>query len=89
MSNHILHFTDLSFFHYCHKKFRVNRGVFNTIDEWFYNKGEVNILQRRKHMIKFLAFVTNDETEYVKFGPGGLSTKLIQYWEETYCLVTT
>lgn len=86
MNEEILHYTDLSFFHYCHNTFHVNRGVLNTIDEWFYKKGEFNILERRKHIIYFLSFITKNKGSQVRFGPGGLSSKLKKYWEQLYCL---
>lgn len=84
MSQQIFHFTDLSFFHYCQNKFNVNRGVYNTIDEWFYNHGEINILERRKHMVKFLRFVSGKTPGQLKFGPGGLTTRLVTYWNQTH-----
>lgn len=78
-----IHLTDLSFAHVCADKYGINRGVFNTIDEWFYRQGLQNILERRKNILSFLEFIKGKsefKNSRCKFGPGGLMTKLQEYY---------
>lgn len=74
---------DLSFFHYCEKAYRINRGVYNTIDSIFYGKGVRNILTRRQILLSFLDYIiqmNHQETSHLKFGHGGLTAKINEYW---------
>lgn len=48
-----LNLPDLQFFNWCHSQFRVNKGIYNTIDQWFYDEGIENIHPRRVHVIAF------------------------------------
>ncbi|PZE21530.1 hypothetical protein CBW46_008550 [Paenibacillus xerothermodurans] len=78
--------TDYAFFKLCEARFGINRGVYNTIDDMFYQRGIKHILSRRKTIVAFLVFATGTagdiENPRYKFGHGGLSAKLSQY-----CLV--
>lgn len=79
-----IHFSDLAFARHCIKKYHINRGIYNTIDEWFYQKGLVEILLRRKTIIHFLHFINRHSNEKSgnKFGHGGLSFQLNYFWKE-------
>ncbi|MFC6603187.1 hypothetical protein ACFQDF_19260 [Ectobacillus funiculus] len=33
--NEYLNLPDLQFFNWCNQQYRLNRGIYNTIDEWF------------------------------------------------------
>jgi riboflavin kinase len=80
-----IHLPDLSFSQHCEQLFGINRGVYNTIDCWFYSKGITDILNRRKMMLEFLASEeTNSgrERRFRRFGHGGLSAQLDHYWQE-------
>lgn len=88
----LLNLPDLHFFLWCQKKYKVNKGVFNTIDSWFYDYGIVPILYRRIHILAFLDFAKNAEAEsttdsalqkYLRFGPGGLARKLSEFITQT------
>lgn len=83
-----LNLPDLHFFLWCKKKYKINKGVFNTIDSWFYDYGIVPILYRRVHILAFLDFAISTDTEssfnsgihkFLRFGPGGLSRKLNEF----------
>ncbi|MFC7687884.1 hypothetical protein [Ureibacillus sp. GCM10028918] len=76
---HILNLPDLQFAQYCQKQFSINKGNFNTIDSWFFDNGIINILDRRMRILQFMSFTNSNETD-VKFGPGGLSKKLEEFW---------
>lgn len=76
-----LHLPDLLFFEYCRDTYQINRGVYNTIESWFYNQGEKDILSRRNQLLCFLNY--NEELGVVnaKFGRGGLSERLNNFYE--------
>ncbi|MFJ5624789.1 hypothetical protein ACIQD3_19135 [Peribacillus loiseleuriae] len=78
-----IHLTDLSFINVCNKKYGINRGVFNTIDAWFYKQGIHNIIERRNGILSFLEFIKGNsklENNRCKFGQGGLIIKLEEYY---------
>lgn len=78
-----IHYPDLQFIQYCEKEYKINRGIYNTIDEWFYNNGIKNILVRRQTIVYFLQYLNDqrkdNSTNKVKFGNGGLSTSLSEF----------
>jgi riboflavin kinase len=77
----IIHLNDLSFIRLCYEKYGVNKGVYNTIDAWFYSKGVENILERRRKILLFLQYIKNHSCS--KFGHGGLTIKLQEFFFET------
>lgn len=82
ITSDILNLPDLHFFLYCQEQYKLNKGVFNTIDNWFYKNGIVNIIDRRIYLLTFLQYVKecNLETnKYIKFGIGGLTKKLNEF----------
>ncbi|MBT2664763.1 hypothetical protein J7J00_04585 [Bacillus sp. ISL-4] len=79
----IINLTDLSFIKVCNEQYGINRGVYNTIDAWFYKQGISNILERRNSILYFLEFIkqsSGKENNHYKFGHGGLTTKLEEYY---------
>ncbi|MGE8079790.1 hypothetical protein [Peribacillus loiseleuriae] len=75
---------DLQFFNWCHLQYGVNKGIYNTIDNWFYEYGIVNILSRRIYLLSFLEFAKEVESEQkqdkvIRFGNGGLVKKLHEF----------
>ncbi|MGE6612409.1 MULTISPECIES: hypothetical protein [unclassified Peribacillus] len=79
----IINLTDLSFIKVCDEQYGINRGVYNTIDAWFYKQGISNILERRNSILYFLEFIkrsSGKENTGCKFGHGGLTTKLEEYY---------
>jgi riboflavin kinase len=74
-----IHLTDHSFQTLCMEKYGINRGVFNEIDKWFYQQGMVDIVERRREILKFMAFQGTSEKKKIKFGHGGLRQSLLQY----------
>ncbi|HZH61819.1 MAG TPA: hypothetical protein VEY70_20045 [Metabacillus sp.] len=82
-ADEIIHLTDFAFAQLCHKEYGLNRGIYNTIDSWFYNQGIENILERRRNILFFLEFLDEKvETKNLrpKFGSGGLTNKLQDYY---------
>ncbi|MEW9673533.1 hypothetical protein [Ammoniphilus sp. 3BR4] len=65
---------DLSFIRLCESQYGINRGVYNTIDTWFYEQGWKGIVERRETILRFL-----DRNSFQRFGHGGLSIKLQEY----------
>lgn len=82
--NDVVHFTDYSFQKLC-EKYGINRGVYNTIDRWFYEKGIIDILARRNEVLNFLKFIASNlglnRPSKLKFGNGGLVIKLNEFWD--------
>lgn len=81
-SDDILNMPDLLFSKFCEKQFEINKGVYNTIDQWFYQQGVSQIVNRRKMILSFCQNVRLSGQEKVKFGPGGLTTKLNLFWQQ-------
>jgi riboflavin kinase len=83
-SEETFHMPDLLFSKLCEEKYEINRGVYNTIDRWFYKQGLSQIVERRKTILFFFQHIslTENQGKKVKFGPGGLTTKLDQFWEQ-------
>jgi riboflavin kinase len=77
----IIHLNDLSFIRLIHENYGVNKGIYNTIDAWFYSRGVENILERRRKIVLFLQYVKTHSSS--KFGHGGLSIKLQEFFFET------
>lgn len=78
-----LHLPDLEFVKEAQSKFYVNRGIYNTIDAWFYKNGFRNIVERRHHIIQFLNYAheiikEDQERKHIYF-PDGLIPTLENY----------
>ena len=83
-----LNLPELQFFHWCQQQYRINKGVYNTIESWFFQKGIVSILNRRIYILAFLNFVMktgqhDTQKKYLRFGNGGL-TKALQHFMKLY-----
>lgn len=79
-----LNLPDLPFFHWCNRQYRINRGVYNAIDQWFYDYGIINIQYRRIQILAFLEFAKEDVQNkepitFIRFGHGGLTKKLNEF----------
>jgi hypothetical protein len=84
LENEYLNLPDLSFYNKCNEQYRINRGVYNSIDNWFYEYGVINIMFRRIYILAFLEFVKKENNElnsqkFIKFGHGGLAIKLKEF----------
>jgi riboflavin kinase len=83
----IFNLPDLLFVQFCNETYGVNRGVFNTIDTWLYQRGVINILNRRKVIFEFLEwFKAGSEEKHgkIKIGHGNLSHKLKLFFESPH-----
>lgn len=77
----LVNLTDLDFSGLCKENYGVNKGVYNTIDQYFFNQGIRNILYRRVYILEFLDEAraykkTADNVTFIPFGAGGLSKSL-------------
>jgi riboflavin kinase len=79
--DNVIHLPDLSFVQWCEKSYGLNRGVYNTIDAWFYENGTKDILKRRKLIVYFLNHYKQDQYDgkRIKFGHGRLTSLLSEY----------
>jgi riboflavin kinase len=78
----IFHMPDLLFSKFCEENFEINKGVYNTIDCWFYQKGIDHIVNRRKMILAFCQSIRFLRKEKVKFGPKGLTSRLNSFWAQ-------
>ena len=83
-SEEILQMPDLLFARICEEKYEINKGVYNTIDSWFYKEGLSQIVERRKMILSFFQYIrfTENQGKRVKFGPGGLTIRLERFWNQ-------
>ncbi len=85
-SQKTIHYTDYFFQKLCDEQFGINRGIYNTIDHWFYTKGLENIVKRRKEIVAFLEHIAanyhHQEQTRIKFGSGKLTERLNEYWSK-------
>jgi riboflavin kinase len=67
-----LNMPDILFSRFCEEEYKVNRGVYNTIEQRLYNQGVHNIIQRREVILSFFLFIrTNQNSDgKIKFGHG-------------------
>ena len=83
----VVHLPDLLFVKYCKENFGLNKGVYNVIDEWFYNKNLKNVEIRRQKVLEFLlcfidAMNKESNMQRVRFGKGELINYLTEYWKQ-------
>jgi len=87
--NIYLNLPDLSFYKKCNDQYRINRGVYNSIDEWFYNYGIINVIHRRMYIVAFLESVLDENMKesgshtFIRFGHGKLTNRLNEFMENT------
>lgn len=82
---HIIQQPDLLFFQYCEQHFRVNKGVFHTIDCQLYEMGFHKVKKRRYIMVQFLCRAQQQlehTTKYIKFGHGNLRKAIDDFLEQ-------
>ncbi len=78
----MIHLPDLSFIRLCNEDYGINRGLYNTIDMFFYERGFERIIDRRKNILYFLDHIQKGadvEKKRAKFGSGGLKIKIDEY----------
>ncbi|WP_077618375.1 hypothetical protein [Bacillus sinesaloumensis] len=80
-----LNLPDLQFYQWCNSQYGVNRGVFNTIDNWFYENGMINIHYRRIYLLAFLDYtieegIKQEQDKFIRFGNGGLTRELQKFY---------
>jgi hypothetical protein len=78
----VIHLPDMKFIHFCNEHYGVNRGVYNTIDTWFYEQGIEHVIERRRQILLCLTFIKEKQEtkdDRCKFGSGGLKIKLQEY----------
>ncbi|WP_147532854.1 hypothetical protein [Bacillus marasmi] len=83
-SSKYLNLPDLQFFNWCNQIYGINRGVYNTIDQWLFDFGMISIYSRRINLLAFLDSIGQDSQEkerhkLIRFGPGGLTSRLNEF----------
>jgi len=81
VDNQVIHHTDFSFQKSLYYQFGINRGVYNTIEQWFFDHGYTEVTGRRTEIIKFLRCVSERFHKNGKliFGSGRLTSCLEEY----------
>ena len=79
-----LNLPELQFFNWCHQQYGLNKGVYHTVDNWFYEYGIVHIQYRRINLVAFLEFakgegIKQNKLKFIRFGNGGLNRKLYEF----------
>lgn len=82
--NEKIHLPDIPFSKFCEYEYRINRGIYNTIDGWFYEQGETDILSRRRRIIDFLDYLNETRFGEKSLGKGGLSKKLHDFYKKEF-----
>jgi riboflavin kinase len=80
--NNIINLPDIAFVRHCQTLYGVNRGVYNTVDCWFYDKGMTDIRIRRTAMLAFLNQLlegSHEQKKNIKFGHNGLTPRLNEF----------
>ncbi|MEK8128456.1 RNA-binding protein [Paenibacillus filicis] len=73
---------DIQFVTYCFEHYGLNRGIYNTVDEWLYEYGIRDIIARRGLIVDFLESLQGPDRSrgsYLKFGKGGLTRQLSDF----------
>ncbi|NRD79162.1 hypothetical protein HPT25_17530 [Bacillus sp. BRMEA1] len=83
-SSKYLNLPDLQFYQWCNHHYMINRGVYNTIDQWFFDYGIINIHHRRIQILGFLEFVKpnhigQNQNKFIRFGHEGLKKRLYDF----------
>jgi len=83
MNTDVVHLPDLEFVRFCEEQFKINRGVYNTIDKWFAANQVHHIVKRRTVILRFLYWVTIYLPKDIKLGFGmkGLTEQLSCYYK--------
>ncbi|WP_158735743.1 hypothetical protein [Alteribacillus sp. YIM 98480] len=80
-----IHLPDLLFTTFLSDHFGVNRGVYNTVDEYLYKAGLKDITERRKTVIDFFTYLQRvngvKANGRINIGRHGLSSRLQEYGE--------
>lgn len=82
LNTDVIHLPDLAFVRHCEESFRINRGVYNAIDQWFAEQEAMTIVARRTLILRFLNWVTVyvPKEEKLEFGNKGLAEQLQCYY---------
>ncbi|MFC7441578.1 hypothetical protein [Laceyella putida] len=80
----VVHQPDFQFAAWCLRQYGINRGVYNTIDDWLFRFGMKDIVSRRMMIISFLTQVrqsklNHENSEKIKFGKGLLVAALTRF----------
>lgn len=74
----LIHSPDLQFSRFCEQQYGINRGIYNTIDQWFAEQQVAHIIKRRIAILHFLNWVSIyvPKEKKVTFGSKGLTEQL-------------
>ena len=79
----IICLTDLGFQRFCENEYGINRGIYNVVDQWFYDNGFRNVMQRRREILNFFQLEKDEKDNLIqgkiKFGRNRLKSRLEYY----------
>lgn len=75
---------ELHFIKLCTQKYKINKGIYYTVDNWFYHFGVRSLVGRRIYIIAYLEYLLEHggydlQSKYLKFGSGGLVKSLKEF----------
>ncbi|CAG7636323.1 RNA-binding riboflavin kinase RibR [Paenibacillus solanacearum] len=84
VDEHLTNLPDHRFVSHCLERYGLNKGVYNTIDDWMYRKGMISITERREVMIIFLASLQEERGSSgpLRWGKGVLTKRLLEFTEQ-------
>lgn len=84
----VIHYPDYQFFKWCELQYFINRGVYNTIDQFLFETGYKSIDKRRVVLIDFLQYLfnrfANKDDQVLKLGHGNLTNALNQFMDNRF-----
>lgn len=88
MNEHMIeNLPDLLFAELCKHKYGVNRGIYNVVDRWLYEKGFVAIAKRRRLILYFFQKLGPCCEKHAdgrpRFGKNGLALRLQGFLEQS------
>ncbi|GGD67376.1 hypothetical protein [Paenibacillus nasutitermitis] len=85
IDSQLLQKPDLAFYEHCLNHYKLNRGIYNTIDQRLFDCGLDAIIDRRKMIIQFLDYAAIDQGagtgKFITFGKGKLAGILNDFLE--------
>lgn len=84
---------DFRFAAWCLRQYGINRGIYNTIDDWLFRFGLKDIIIRRMTIIAFLTEMRqskfyHESSGKIKFGKGLLIPTLTRFLNREYLPVS-
>ncbi|PIC63242.1 hypothetical protein CSV79_12945 [Sporosarcina sp. P13] len=82
MTKNNIHLPNLSFIRHCSEEYKVSRGLYNTIDLFFYERGYQDVIERRRNILSYLDYLQNNKIhpdDRIRFESGALKESMDKY----------